>query len=1209
MKLLKVALVLFGLLYVLVLNGCSSGGGVDGGGGVRGSLDADTLNVKLLNPLPGATRVSPSPSIQVAFSKAVKGVNSHTIVLREGSATGPIVDIGAIVNGSNNIYTFSASRKLKANATHCLVLGAATGTNVGSEVNAEGRVIASMAAGEKLPETTFCFTTGSDSAPTVVPVVPSDGENGISTHPNIQVKFSEEVINVNAANVILHEGSPTGGSITLSDITAGSNNTFTFSPTTTLNQNTSYYVVLGSGITSLIDEPLAEYGFSFTTGDFGAPVASMISPSNNATGVSVSPSIQLQFSKEVINVNQDNVSLHEGNVTGPVIALNSITAGSNNTFTFSPATPLNQQTTYHIVLGSGIKDMMGHNLAAMDFSFTTGDFKAPTVSMISPSNNATGVSVSPSIQLQFSEEVSNVNPTNVTLHEGSPIGTAIPLGSLTAGANNTFTVSPSITLNQQTTYYVVVGAGITDLAGNSLVAANFSFTTGDFTAPTVNIVSPNNNATGVSTNPSIQLKFSKAVVNVTAANVTLRMGSSTGTIVPTSEMISGTDNTFTFSPSAPLNQQTTYYVVLGAGIEDAAGNDLIPVNFSFTTGDFNAPTVNIISPSNNAVGVSVSPSIQLKFSEAVTDVTAANITLHQDSPTGPAIPIGSVISGDDNTFTFSPATALSQQTPYYVVLGAGIKDTAGNALTETNFNFTTGDFKAPTVNMISPGSNATGISLSPSIQLKFSEAVVNVTSANITLRQGNPNGPVVPIGVVSSGADNTFTFSPNAVLNSQTTYYVVLSSGITDVHGNPLAVISFRFTTVVLDITAFSLDGTPGVISGRNIVVTLPFGTPVTNLVATYTTSAAVTSLTVNGADQVSGTTPNNFTNPVTYTVHADDSSMQNYTVKVILAAYTYVTNAGSNSVSMYILDTATGILQNRVDTSTGNQPAGIAVDPSGHYAYVANIDSNTLSMYSINSKTGALTSLGTIPAEQGPAGIVVDPSGHYVYVSYVHSSLISMYSINSSTGLLTAQGTVAGSTQSYSIVVDPSGRYVYSPTGAIFMYSINSSSGALTALTPWYVNIGGASVAAIDPSGRYMYVTNENQGRIFMYSINSGTGGLTGIGVISAGSHPIGITVDPSGRYAYAANMYAGTVSMYSINSSTGVLTSIGTIGAGAYPFCIKVDPSGRYVYVGNYADATMSMYSINSDGTLKSLSPSTVVTLNNARDIAIVYPSITPP
>jgi hypothetical protein len=85
-------------------------------------------------------------------------------------------------------------------------------------------------------------------------------------------------------------------------------------------------------------------------------------------------------------------------------------------------------------------------------------------------------------------------------------------------------------------------------------------------------------------------------------------------------------------------------------------------------------------------------------------------------------------------------------------------------------------------------------------------------------------------------------------------------------------------------ITSFILNGVAGTINETNktIGVTMPYGTSVTNLVATFTTTGA--SVKVGSTVQVSGTTANDFTLPVTYTVTAADSSTQDYTVTVTVA-------------------------------------------------------------------------------------------------------------------------------------------------------------------------------------------------------------------------------------------------------------------------------------------------------------------------------------
>ena len=69
----------------------------------------------------------------------------------------------------------------------------------------------------------------------------------------------------------------------------------------------------------------------------------------------------------------------------------------------------------------------------------------------------------------------------------------------------------------------------------------------------------------------------------------------------------------------------------------------------------------------------------------------------------------------------------------------------------------------------------------------------------------------------------------------------------------------------------------------KTVALTLPFGTNVTALVATYTTTGA--SVKVGAVVQANGTTANSFAAPVTYTITAADGTTASYVVTVTVLA------------------------------------------------------------------------------------------------------------------------------------------------------------------------------------------------------------------------------------------------------------------------------------------------------------------------------------
>ncbi len=116
--------------------------------------------------------------------------------------------------------------------------------------------------------------------------------------------------------------------------------------------------------------------------------------------------------------------------------------------------------------------------------------------------------------------------------------------------------------------------------------------------------------------------------------------------------------------------------------------------------------------------------------------------------------------------------------------------------------------------------------------------------------------------------------------------YVVRKSDEVVLHGSKLVLSEVANLSSEQEITHFGFRGLNPVAAGqinqenRTIKLLVPAETVVTNLVATFVSSEN-TQVWVGNVLQRSGITPNDFTNPVTYTVIAEDGSRQNYAVTV----------------------------------------------------------------------------------------------------------------------------------------------------------------------------------------------------------------------------------------------------------------------------------------------------------------------------------------
>jgi 6-phosphogluconolactonase len=298
-----------------------------------------------------------------------------------------------------------------------------------------------------------------------------------------------------------------------------------------------------------------------------------------------------------------------------------------------------------------------------------------------------------------------------------------------------------------------------------------------------------------------------------------------------------------------------------------------------------------------------------------------------------------------------------------------------------------------------------------------------------------------------------------------------------------------------------------------------------------------------------------------------------------------------------------------------------MVASPAGTFAYVANLGSNaeddaTISMYTINPDTGVLTPTtpATVPTGYFPQGIGISPGGNFVYTANSDDNTVSMFTVNSTTGVLTptAPPTVATGWSPLSVTVDPTGHFAYVANqvdDTVSMYTVNATTGVLTPTTPPTVPTGDSPFGVtVDPSDKFAYVANPydgNDGTVSQYTINPSTGVLTpnAAGMVIAGNQPTSVAVDPSGKFAYVTNRMDDTVSMFTINPNGGNLIPNGTVGAGGEPFRMVFDPSGKFAYVAN-EDSPISIYTLNNNGTLTPMG--TAETENGGSLSLAVVPSL---
>lgn len=142
-------------------------------------------------------------------------------------------------------------------------------------------------------------------------------------------------------------------------------------------------------------------------------------------------------------------------------------------------------------------------------------------------------------------------------------------------------------------------------------------------------------------------------------------------------------------------------------------------------------------------------------------------------------------------------------------------------------------------------------------------------------------------------------------------------------------------------------------------------------------------------------------------------------------APYAYVINELDSTITTFRYDPDSGELKaQQVITTlppafTGNSTTSeIAVAPSGRFVYGSNRGHDSLAMFSIDSATGVLSPIGWEPTQgKTPRFFAIEPSGTYLYAANQDSDTIVTFRVDQATGKLVPTGQVVKAGSPVSVV------------------------------------------------------------------------------------------------------------------------------------------------------------------------------------------------
>ena len=538
-------------------------------------------------------------------------------------------------------------------------------------------------------------------------------------------------------------GTSSGGTDVENALDVG--NVTTYTPTTNLQQNTTYYVTViaynAQGDAVNCTET------SFTTIATVPNCTQVISPADGATGIVLNSNLTWDA---VINTTGYKITI--GTSSGGTDIENGTDVG--NTTTYTPATNWQPNTTYYVTIIT--YNAQGDAVSCAETSFTTAPLPNCT-QLLNPADGAIDVVLNSNLTW---DAVINATGYKITIGTSSG-GTDIENGT---DVGNTTTYTPATNWILNTTYYVTITPY--NAQGETNGCAETSFTT--VTIPScTQLTNPSDSAVNVPLTSDLTWT---AIANAVGYRITI--GTSSGG----TDIENGLDvgNVTTYTPTSNWMLSTTYYVTVIA--YNAQGNATSCTETSFSTAGLPA-CATITSPVNNEIEVLLNAGI---IWDTVSDATGYRLTIGTTSG-GNDVVDNQILSGATTSYILPNDWA--ENTTYFVTLIAF--NAQGDAVGCTEINFTTTAIpECPQI--LAPLDNATDVFLDDVITWN---TVDHATGYRITI--GTTSG-----GNDIADAENEMgnVYNPSVDWQPNTTYYVTIIAY--NMQGESVGCIETSFTTL-----------------------------------------------------------------------------------------------------------------------------------------------------------------------------------------------------------------------------------------------------------------------------------------------------------------------------------------------------------------------------------------------------------------------------
>jgi hypothetical protein len=716
--------------------------------GNTGTGTTDSNNYVIDTVRPTATIVVADPAltagetslVTITFSEAVTGFTladltaSHGSLSSLSSADGGITWTATFTPGTN---TNSASNVIALANTGIADLAGNAGAGATNSANYTVDTV--------LPSATIVVAN-----PTLK----------IGDSSQVMITFNEAVTGFSNADLTITNGTLSAVSSSDGGITWGA----TFTPSSAISDATNLITLDNSGVQAAVSGNVG-VGTSNSNNyaiDTQRPTATVV-VNNDHLGIGGSSLVTITFSEAVTGFSLADLTTDNG-------TLSSLSTSDNITYTatLTPVAGVTQNNNHIVLDNTGVTDGVGNvgsGTTSSNAYMIDSQQPTATIVMADPVLSAGETSL---VTVTFSEAVSGFDNSDLS----APNGTLSTVSSADGGVTWTATFTPNGNVRDTTNLISLNNAGYTDLAGNagSGVTNSGNFTI-DTVQPSATIVVADN-ALNIGDTSLVTITFSEAVSGFTNADLTI----ANGTLTSVSSNDGGVTWTATFTPSSAISDTSNVITLDNSGVQNGSGN-----SGSGTT-DSNNYAVDTVRPTativvaNPALGVGDSSLVVITFSEAVTGLSNADLTVNN----GTLSTVSSADGGVTWTATFTPTSGVTDTSNVITLDNTGIADLAGNSgsgTTDSNNYAIDSQRPTATIVMADPVLSAGETSL---VTVTFSEAVSGFDNSDLNVAHGTLSA------VSSSDGGITWTalFTPAAGIRAASNVITLANTGIADLAGN-----------------------------------------------------------------------------------------------------------------------------------------------------------------------------------------------------------------------------------------------------------------------------------------------------------------------------------------------------------------------------------------------------------------------------------------